>query len=578
MYSLLNTLLFVFIFSSLFGKQQREQQPEFSSGWKGKNPVYTHQAMVTTANPFATKVGVAILKKGGNAIDALIGIQAVLTLVEPQSSGIGGGAFLLYFAKETGKIVAYDGRETAPLAAHETFLTATGETPVIGGQSVGVPGVLKMLNWAHRKYGKLPWKELFAPAIELAENGFPISERLAILIQKTPGLDTFQTTRDYFFTKNGEPKPAGIILQNPRLAKTLRLIADKGISPFYHGKIAEEIVDAVRHASVNPGRLTLKDLAQYRPIIRRPLCFAYKNYWIATMPPPSSGGITLAQIMGMLEDKDLYQLSMDAPKFISLFCQASQLAYADRNTYLADPAFFEVPETALISKTYLKHRAKQIDPSHPIFHVKPGKWPCLTMISTACPQPNGDVLELPSTTHISIVDQFGNGASMTSSVENAFGSTLMVGGFLLNNQLTDFSSISTEKGKEVANRMEPGKRPLSSMTPTFVFHQGGEELFLSLGSAGGSRIIEYVAQALFGVLDFGLNIQEALCFPHFASITPIIELEQGTFIVNQKSVLEKMGYEVKVTPLNSGSCGIEVTSHALIGGVDPRREGLASGF
>lgn len=528
------SILMAFLFP-LMG--QMDSQPEGPTGFAPQKAAYGERMMVASANRKASEIGFDVLKKGGNALDAAIAMQMVLTLVEPQSSGIGGGGLLLYYSKKEGKVIAYDGRETAPRG-----IDISRVPNIIGGKSVGVPGVLRMLEMAHNEQGSLPWKELFEPAIQLAEEGFRISKRLSKLIQQTPNLAAFSQARDYLF-ENGKAKPAGTILTNPALAHSLRIIAKGGTDPFYIGEIAQEIVKTVQEASVEPGTLSLEDLADYRAVRREPIASNYRQYTVYGFPPPSSGGIAVAQILGMLADVDLKEYALGAPQFINLFCKASRAAYADRQQYVGDPAFINVPVDHLLNPIYLSH----------LLHS-----PTKTPISA---------YEHPSTSQICVVDGEGNAVSLTTSIEYSFGSTLMAGGFFLNNQMTDFSTGP--------NRIEPGKRPMSSMSPTFVFE--GDRLVLGVGSAGGARIIDYVAKTLFGVLDFGLNIQEAISFPNFTSLTQKIDIEKNTFLEAEIPVLEKMGNKVEAIPLTSGTQGIQITPSELIGGVDPRREGLAIG-
>ncbi len=504
-------------------------QPEVSSGYEAKEPAIGKTMMVASANPYASEIGYAVLEKGGNAIDAAIAIQMALTVAEPQSSGIGGGGFLLYYSKKEGEVIAYDGRETAPKNVETTRLPS-----IVGGKSVGTPGVLKMLALAHSEHGSLPWKDLFTGAIELSKKGFPVSQRLRKNIESTPALTSFAETRSYFF-ENGKLKRE---LKNPLLADTLQTIANEGITPFYEGEIAEAIVKAVR-----PGKLSLEDLADYRPVKRKPIEIEYRGYRVFGFPPPSSGGIAVAQILGMLSQENLQSYSLGKPAFIDLFCRASRAAYVDRQQYGGDPAFTNIPIQHLLNPTYLKNRLKS-----------PGKAAYAA-------------LELPSTSQICVVDKEGNAVSFTTSIEHSFGSSIMVRGFFLNNELTDFSSGP--------NRIEPGKRPMSAMSPTLIFH--GDQLVLNVGSAGGSRIIDYVSKALLGVLDFGLNIQEAIAFPNYTSLSETIDLEKDTFLEEDVQKLEQMGNTVRVIPLTSGSQGIQITSEGLIGGVDPRRDGLAIG-
>ena len=548
-------------------------QPESESGFQPKEAAHAKKMMVASANPYATQAGLDILQKGGNAIDAAIAIQMVLNVVEPQSSGIGGGAFLLYYQKESDEIIAYDGREMAPQGVNEKWFLDENSKPfplgdlIISGRSVGVPGVLKMLEMAHQERGRLPWRELFLPAIRLAEQGFPISSRLHQLIVQTRGLSNSATAAAYLF--HGEtPKLEGEILKNPQLARSLRLIAKEGTRPFYHGEIGREIVKAVQGEG---GALTLEDLNQYTPLVREPLQTKYGEYVVYGFPPPSSGGIVIAQMLEMMKTRKCPSDHLGSPSFIDFFCGASRLSFADRDYYLADPAYFPVPQARLMDSDYLKKRATEIGNKG---KPAPGRYPGETL---ACCPPLifTTELELPSTTQICVIDAEGNGLSMTSSIENAFGSTLMAAGFFLNNQLTDFSLIPEKEGKKAANRIEPGKRPLSSMSPTLVFKN--DTLYLTIGSAGGARIIDYVAKALLGVLKFDLNVQEAISFPNYTSLTGAIDLEKGTFLIQEVPALEKLGNSVTIVPLTSGTQGIQSTPNGLIGGADPRREGRALG-
>lgn len=510
-----------------------DHQPETGSGYVVKKAAYGKTMMVASANPHASRIGFSILERGGNALDAAIAMQIVLGLVEPQSSGIGGGGLLLYYDKTEKRVIAYDGRETAPQG-----INTMRPPQVIGGESVGVPGVLKMLEMAHQERGHLPWAELFEPTIKLAEQGFPLSARLHELIRITPHLSSFAQTKAYLFGKKQGEK-----IKNLELAETLRVIAIEGTKPFYEGEIARAIVKAVQKAPQNPGTLSLEDLANYRAIIREPIETTYRGYRLFGFPPPSSGGIAIAEILGILESKKLTSFTLGNPSFIDLFCKASRAAYADRNLYIGDPEFVTVPVKELLDPHYLKTRL-EMDQEKPFFGY-----------------------EHPSTTHLSVIDSEGNAVSFTTSVNNAFGSTLMVRGFFLNNQLNDFSQGS--------NRIEPGKRPMSSMSPTFVFKK--DALTLTLGSAGGGRIIDYVAKVLCGVLDFGLTIQEAISFPNFTSLNEKVDLEKNTFLEDEIQSIQTLGNQIRVIELTSGTQGIQVTKGRLIGGVDPRREGLAIG-
>lgn len=577
--------------------------PEAATGRQERVAVNAQQQMVVAANPLASQAGLAVLQQGGNAIDAAIAVQGVLNLVEPQSSGIGGGGFLVYYNAAQKKVITYDGRETAPAAARgDRFLDATGKPlafydAVIGGKSVGTPGLLKMLELAHQEQGKLPWRDLWQPAIALATQGFPISPRLYSLLEKDRFLKQNPAAQSYFYQANGEPKPVGTILQNPDLAQVLQAVAEQGISSFYQGSLAAELVQTVTAAG---GDLTLEDLANYQAKPRPPVCGIYLSYQVCGMGAPSSGGMTILQMLGILSNFELKELKPDSESAVHLFSEAGRLAFSDRSIYMADSDFIPVPTEALLNPLYLQERSQLIMPERSLGTVTPGQLPNLQSsrlepaASVACfpdsgceeipPSPQtwgiGQAGEFPSTTHISIVDRFGNAVSMTTSIEDAFGSRLMVRGFLLNNQLTDFSFAPEVDGKPVANRVQPGKRPRSSMSPTLVFNldsQAPSQLKMVIGSPGGSNIINYVAKVLVATLDWDLDIQEAIALPNFGSRNGATELEAGTRVADLKPRLEAIGHRVQVMDLNSGLHGITINPNGLRGGVDPRREGLAIG-
>ncbi|MEP0777745.1 gamma-glutamyltransferase [Microcoleus sp. ZQ-A2] len=559
------------------GLTQNSPQPEPSSDRIEREAVRTQKDLAVSANPLASAVGRDILRHGGNAIDAAIAVQLVLGLVEPQSSGIGGGAFLVYYDRQTKQVHTYDGRETAPAAAKPDRFLATDGKPlqfydaVVGGKSVGVPGTVRMLELAHQKHGKLPWAQLFQPAIRLAEQGFPLSPRLHTLLSKEQFLPRFEPARSYFYQPNGQPKPVGTQLLNQPYAEVLRQIAKQGADAFYKGEIAGDIVATVTKATV-PGDLTTADLAGYQAKERKPVCGVYRVYKICSMGSPSSGGLTVLQILGMLERFNLARVKPNSVEAIHLFSEAARLAYADRGLYMADADFVPVPTDELIDPEYLQRRAELINPKRAMSEAKPGQ------LSSQKAQNWGqdDSREYPSTSHLSIVDRSGNAVSMTTSIEDAFGSRLMVRGFLLNNELTDFSFSPTVEGKPVANRVEPGKRPRSSMAPTMVFDRNGK-LVMVVGSAGGSRIINYVAKALVGVLDWKLDSQQAVSLPNFGNRNGPTELEKGTQIEQLKPALEAMGHTVQIVEQTSGSHAIVLTNQGLVGGADPRREGAALG-
>ena len=530
--------------------------------------------MIAAANPLAAEAGRDMLARGGSAVDAAIATQMVLTLVEPQSSGIGGGAFLLYFDSKTKELETYDGRETAPAAVTEThFLKADGRRKkfyeaVVGGGSVGVPGVVAMLAKAHQDHGKLPWADLFDPAIKLAEQGFLISPRLHYLLDRDKYLKIKAATASYFYSAGGTAKTAGTRLKNPALAATLRKIAEEGADAFYHGEIAKAIVETVRSDNQNPGLLTLDDMANYEAIKREPVCAPYRAHHVCGMGPPTSGGITLLQALRILEAWDMPTIKPGSTEAIDLIAQASALAFADRGKYLADGDFIDIPIKGLLGADYVGDRSKLIIPGESPLPFQAGN-PLEKQGSLGL----DSAIELPSTSHFSIMDSAGNAISMTTSVENVFGSRLMTNGFILNNQLTDLSfSPATEDGP-VANRIEPNKRPRSSMSPTMVF-DGDGNLQMVIGSPGGSRIIGYVLKTIVASLDWNMDMQTAIAMPHFINRNGSLDLEADTPLADIQPELEAMGHEVKVRALNSGLHGIRITDGGLEGGADPRREGV----
>jgi gamma-glutamyltranspeptidase/glutathione hydrolase len=535
--------------------------------------------MVAAANPLAAKAGLAMLKMGGSAVDAAIATQLALNVVEPQSSGIGGGAFLLHYQSSSRLIEAYDGREKAPAAATgDMFLKPDGSRPnfydvVPGGLSVGVPGALRMFELAHKKHGKLSWSKLFGPAIKLAEEGFNISPRLHYLIKIDRFLKTFKVSREFFYTRDGYAKPVGTRLVNKPLANTFRKIATGGSAAFYTGPIAAEIISTIRSAKTNPGRMKLKDLAAYRAVKRAPVCLFYRKWLVCGMPPPTSGGVTTLQILGLLQGTNLSILTPGSSAAIHLITEASRLAFADRSKYLADEDFVEVPKSKLIDPGYLAKRAQLISVEKSMGRARPG------IIKRKSAKNLGlyKSYEGESTSHISIVDSDRNAVSMTSSIENAFGSRLMVRGFLLNNQLTDFSFLPTSEGKPIANRVEPNKRPRSSMSPMLVVDNNAK-LVMVIGSPGGSRIIGYVAKTIIAALDWKKGIQAAINMPHFVNRNGATELEQGTVLASKKTSLENLGHKIVLRKLTSGLHGIMVGRDGMLsGGADPRREGVAIG-
>ncbi|MES2537347.1 MAG: gamma-glutamyltransferase [Pseudomonadota bacterium] len=566
--------------------QSGQQAPEGASGYTEKSGWTAKKFMVAAANPLAADAGYQVLKAGGSAIDAAIATQMVLALVEPQSSGIGGGAFLMHFDGST--VRAYDGRETAPAAATEKlFLDADGKVmrfhdAVVGGRSVGAPGVLRMLELAHRQYGKLRWAVLFDAAIRLADQGFAVSPRLAALLQADQHLKKDAVAAAYFYDADGKPWPAGHVLKNPELAQVFRDIASGGADVFYKGQIARDIEAKVKGHRTNPGRLTAADIGAYQARIRGAICTDYRRWTVCGMPPPSSGGIAIAQMLGMLETRDIGRYPpkdgvLDATG-VHFFSEAGRLAYADRARYVADTDFVPLPGNSvkpLLDKKYLATRAALITDKS-MGPAKPGVPPTLNLVSGIDTSP-----ELPSTSHISIADAGGNVISMTTTIEDAFGSRQMVRGFLLNNQLTDFSMDAADAEGPIANRVQGGKRPRSAMAPTFVFEKGSTNLILATGSPGGSAIINYVAKVLVGVMDWGLDVQQAISLPNFGSRNGPTELEQGRVPESLIEQLKARGHNVRVMDQTSGLQGImrmNVRGEPIwFGGADPRREGIVKG-
>lgn len=539
-------------------------------------PVLADDWMVAAANPLAVEAGARVLRDGGTAADAMVAVQTVLGLVEPQSSGLGGGAFLVYYDAKTGALSTLDGRETAPLAATPTLFQDHNGEPlkffdaVVGGRSVGTPGTPALMETAHRKWGKSNWGGLFTDAIRLAELGFAVSPRMAESIANdAERLGRFPETAAYFLPE-GAPLEAGQVITNQPYADVLRRIAMEGTDAFYTGPVAADIVRTVQSAAGNPGVLSELDLALYQVKERPAVCASYRAYEACGMGPPSSGALTVGQILGMLEPYDLAALGADNPISWRLIGDASRLAFADRGRYMADSDFVPMPTKGLVDAEYLAERAKLLQGDAALDSVAPGT----PTFDHALIWADDESIEFPSTSHISIVDQYGNVLSMTTTIENGFGSRLMTNGFLLNNELTDFSFRSHSDGVPIANRLEPGKRPRSSMAPTIVMQDG--KPVLAIGSPGGSRIIGYVATAIVGWADWGLNVQEALSLPHAVNRFGTYDLEAGTEAETFEAALTDMGFEVNIRDLNSGLHAIEI-GEGLKGGADPRREGIALG-
>ncbi len=546
----------------------------FIGNKKNSQLVTAHKYIIATSEELASQVGAEILKNGGNAIDAAIASQMVLNVIEPQSSGIGGGLFLLYHHHKTKENIYFNGRETSPNKSFDKmFLNNKGEAmplhSALGGLSVGTPGALSALYLAHQKYGKLPWKKLFAPAIKLSKNGYPLTDKTVANLEKYPHLKQFADMAIYYDNQNN-PKQVGTIIKNPALAKTLTIIANQGIKPFYQGEIAKKIIHKVQNSVINPGLLELSDLANYKPTIGKLLCSTYRSYKICTMPP-SSSGITVLQTLGILENFDLKKYQPNSASAIHLIAEATKLAYADRNQYIYDS--ISVPTTQMLDKKYLTQRASLINLEKSQQQFAYGVFD-KTPIKTI-----GINIDKPSTTHIVILDKHKNAVSMTSSIEYVFGSGIMAEGFFLNNQLTDFSMMPVDKkGNLVANRILPNHRPRSSMSPVFVFDDKNR-LIMATGSPNGPRIIQHVLKVLIAVLDWQLNIEQAISLPNFIALNSKLELEKDTEIVNLSKQLNKLGHHTEITTIPSGlqTFYIDYNTNQIYGSADYRRNGFTIG-
>ena len=539
-------------------------------------PIARHH-MIAAANPYAAQAGLQMLRAHGSAVDAAIAAQLVLTLVEPESSGIGGGAFMMLYDPASKKTTSFDGRETAPASATPNmFLDASGKPrphfdAVPGGLSVGVPGVVAMLELAHKRYGKLPWATLFEPAIALADKGFPVGRKLAATLKAFPQMAQMPDIKRYFYKPDGTPLGEGEILKNPELADTLRKLAAGGSKAFYSGDIAQAIVDAVQHAPVNPGGMALGDIAGYAPRELTPICGFYRRYKLCSMGPPSSGGVGVVQILSMLQRFPSKTVAPGTLEGMHLFTQASRLAFADRAKYLGDTSFVDVPIAGLLDKGYLAQRSQLIDPKKDMGEAQAGTPP--EKHAEYAPQRTP---QLPGTSHLSVVDDRGEGVSMTMTVEFVFGSEVMAKGFFLNNELTDFSFEPTRNGVPVANAPAPGKRPLSAMSPTLVFDSKGRFAFAA-GSPGGPVIIDYTAQALLAMIDGHLSPQDAAAQPKIANLNGATIIEKGTALEALVPQLTQMGHTIREVNLESGLHIIERVKGGYIGGADPRRDGVALG-
>lgn len=550
--------------------------PEAATGRYQKTGGEAKRFMVAAANPLAVEAGVAMLRAGGSAADAAVAVQTVLNMVEPQSSGIGGGAFILYWDNAAKRLFTYDGRETAPAAAAERrFLKADGTAmgrmeAVVGGHSVGVPGALRVLELAHKKHGTLAWGRLFDPAIRIAEQGFALSPRVQELIAVDRSLDKLEPARSFFYRPDGTPKAVGTVITNPEFAATLRAIAAGGADAFYTGPIAADIVRAVTGAAVAPGDLTLDDLKTYKAVERPPVCAPYRDRTVCGMGPPTSGGIGVAQTLALVQPFDLAKLGPKSAAAYHAYIEASRLAFADRAVYIADPDVVPVPTDALIAPEYLAARAALVRLDARLPKVEAGVLPkkaARAWKPAASP-------EQVSTSHFSIVDGFGNALAMTTSIEASFGSRVMVRGFLLNNTLTDFSYSDIAEGKTVANAVGPRKRPRSSMAPTIVFDRAGRPEIV-VGSPGGPAIVGFVAQTLIAMIDWGMTPQDAIAAPHVVVFGDSVNVEPE--LAPLKQDLERLGHTVRVGEFPSGIHAIRITRDGLLGGADPRREGAVGG-
>jgi gamma-glutamyltranspeptidase/glutathione hydrolase len=559
--------------------QESRPAPEAASGTKQKSLVVAERHMVVAAEPLAAEAGREILRQGGSAADAAIATELVLGLVEPQSSGLGGGAFLVYWDSKTRSISTIDGRETAPAAAKPDRFMRDGkpmpfEKVVLSGLSVGTPGLMRTLESLHRKFGKLPWASLFAPAIKLAENGFPVSHRLAVLLEGSRPQDFSAGARAYFFDQESRPPEEGSLVKNQQYAETLKVLAEKGADAFYAGPIADSIVKAVSTASSIPGDMTSSDLSGYVAKDREPVCVRYRGKQVCGMGPPSSGALSVGTVLELIEPYPQVHgaAALMSPVAMHIIAEAEKLAFADRNRYIADPDRVAVP-SGLTDAAYLDKRRKLITLTKSLENVQPGLPPGLTKKTFGKDFTN----EVPGTTHMSIVDDDGNALAMTATIESAFGSHLWASGFLLNNELTDFSFVPTDAdGNRVANAVAGGKRPRSSMAPTIVLDANGSPEIVT-GSPGGSQIILYVVKNLVGLLDWDLNAQQAAALPNFGSQGGPFLIEYSPYYVWPAFDLTSYGHAIANMTMTSGIHTIVRKDGHLEGGADPRREGVALG-
>lgn len=592
-------LSFLFVFSGCKTPSQKAgvtyqipEPPEISSGYNEKPGWATSEFAVASANPLSTDAGYQIIQAGGNAVDATVATQLVLTLVEPQSSGIGGGAFFLMWDGE--EIHAYNGRETAPSGAtEELFLDENGEPLPFGdavrsGKSVGVPGTLALMKVIHEQFGDLPWEEVLEPAITLAEEGFHITPRLHAILQEDESLRNDELARTFYYDSDGNAHPVGYLLKNPALAQILRNVSVQGISAFYEGEVARDISQRIQ-SHERPGSMTIEDLASYPTLDleTEEMCNAWKTYEICGFPPPASGHLAIMQILGIMEYLEKpevsFQDSIPSAEWLHQYLEAAKLAFADRNQYVADERFVDPPGNSwqsMLKPDYLAERAQLIQRNMAMEKAEPGTpGEMQSVYGIQKTQPEF------GTSHISIVDREGNAVSMTTTIESGFGSRIMSdggtglpGGFMLNNELTDFSLTPVdENGNLIANRVEPGKRPRSSMAPTLVFDGETGEFLAAVGSPGGTSIIHYTAKSIVGMYGWNLNAQEAINLPNFGNYNGPSVLEEGRFPADVIDALEAMGHQIIVRPMTSGIQAIQKTESGYFGGADPRREGTVMG-
>ncbi|MFA5592541.1 MAG: gamma-glutamyltransferase [Micavibrio sp.] len=576
----LSAFLFFLLIQPVMAQPGAPVTPEPPSAVRAGETARGSRIMVVAAHPEAVRAGEEILRSGGSAADAAVAVQLVLGLVEPQSSGLGGGGFALYYDAARNVVHTFDGRETAPASAGKYLFRGEDGKPMdfydaaVGGRAVGVPGMPALLAMIHRRFGARPWRDLFSRAVYLAENGFEVTPRLHdLIVHDHLRLKNFIDTKLYYFPDASTPVSVGDKLVNKDYGRTLRALATGGAPVFYNGIIAEKIVKAVREDKANPGLLSLEDFKNYKAIERKTVCGTYRLYMICTAGEPSSGGLMLLAALGMLESFNLAATGPESARSWHYIGEASRLAFADRNYYMADPHFVQSPGERLIDKNYLRSRAALIGKDAPMKEARHGVPPGWTAARQNKAEPVYP--KPPGTTHFTIVDGRGNIISMTSSVEDMFGSRMMVEGFMLNNQLTDFSFTPEENGRPVANRVEGGKRPRSTMTPVIMFAPDGRPA-LAIGSAGGSAIMGYVLQRIVAIVDWGQDIETALKAPNIVNRGGAFELEAAAGNIIEP--LEKMGHPVKVSPLNSGLSAVYFKDGVMTGAADPRREGTAAGF